>query len=329
MTYGLRPFYRQFDLPWGSDFEQDPKFRKLWQGLLAAVVLAGIIVWLLPRPERNAALETSVPPRLAKVMIEREIPPPPPPPPPPEVKIDTPPPPKEVKPEPRPRDRAPNDDIARTRKAKEQASQAGLVALKDELADIRQQFEFNKDQLKPTANTTGEVDGPSKAERSLITSKIGTASAGISSGGQSRGFGNGAGNLGGHSTTQVIASYGGSGGGSSSVGKPGNDGVRRSGQSGKGSRSREEIETVFDRNKGAIYALYSRALRERPELQGKMVLEFSISPAGDVTMCRVVSSELNDPELEKRIVTKVKSFRFDAKDVEAITTTKPIDFFPA
>jgi periplasmic protein TonB len=103
----------------------------------------------------------------------------------------------------------------------------------------------------------------------------------------------------------------------------------RSGNSGKAARSREEIELIFDRNKGAIYSLYSRALRDQPDLQGKMVLEFTISPTGEVTMCRVVSSELNDPDLEKKIVARVRLFRFEAKDVETITTTKPIDFFPA
>ena len=60
-----------------------------------------------------------------------------------------------------------------------------------------------------------------------------------------------------------------------------------------------------------------------------MVLEFTISPSGEVMMCRVVSSELHDPDLEKKIVARVRLFRFEAKDVETITTTKPIDFFPA
>jgi TonB family protein len=103
----------------------------------------------------------------------------------------------------------------------------------------------------------------------------------------------------------------------------------RTGSSGKAGRSPEEIELVFDRNKGAIYALYSRALRERPELQGKMVLEFTIAPSGEVTACRVVSSELQDAELERKIVARVKQIRFEAKDVETMTTTKPIEFFPA
>jgi hypothetical protein len=46
-------------------------------------------------------------------------------------------------------------------------------------------------------------------------------------------------------------------------------------------------------------------------------------------MCRLVSSDLNDPELENKIVLRVKLFRFEPKDVEPVTTTKPIDFFPA
>ena len=106
-------------------------------------------------------------------------------------------------------------------------------------------------------------------------------------------------------------------------------GARRTGSSGKASRSREEIELVFDKNKGAIFALYNRALRMDPTLEGKLVLRLTISPSGEVTACEVVSSELGDPDLERKLVLRVKQFKFDAKNVESITTTKPIDFFPA
>ena len=94
-------------------------------------------------------------------------------------------------------------------------------------------------------------------------------------------------------------------------------------------RSREEIELVFDRNKSAIHALYSRALRDNPALQGKVVLEVTIAPSGDVTDVRLVSSELGDPDLERKLVARVKMFKFEAKDVVTMTTTKPIEFFPA
>jgi TonB family protein len=103
----------------------------------------------------------------------------------------------------------------------------------------------------------------------------------------------------------------------------------RTGAGSKASRSREEIEIVFDRNKSAIYALYSRALREQPELEGKVVVQLTIAPSGEVTECRIVSTELNDPELERKLVARIRMFRFEDKDVEAMTTTKPIEFFPA
>ena len=86
---------------------------------------------------------------------------------------------------------------------------------------------------------------------------------------------------------------------------------------------------VFTRNKGAIDAMYARALRDNPALQGKVVIEITISPSGDITAARVVSSELNDPAFEDKLLARVRLFKFDAKDVAALTATKPIDFFPA
>ena len=90
-----------------------------------------------------------------------------------------------------------------------------------------------------------------------------------------RGFGGGAGAIGTHTSTQV----------QHGTGLDPNAGgrVQRTGTSGKASRAREEVEIVFDRNKGALYALYGRALREKPELAGKLVLEFTIAPSGEIT----------------------------------------------
>ena len=86
---------------------------------------------------------------------------------------------------------------------------------------------------------------------------------------------------------------------------------------------------MFDRTKSAIFALYTRALRDNPALQGKVVVELTIAPDGEVTACRIVSSELKDEDLERKLVSRIKLFRFEAKDVAPITTTKPIDFYPA
>ena len=312
----LRPYYRTYDLPWSPDLDQEASFRKLWGSLLIACLLLGFLLWLIDLPEPPPNVKPAVPPRLAKIIIERELPPPPPPPP-PELEVR--------EPEVQPRETPWPAESPRPQDARQRAARAGLLAFQDELADLRQQFDFTREQLQQTQTTVaGSAEGPPSSERALITSKVGRSSGGINMAGSSRGFGSGAGSLGSHSTTQLAVPFGGGTGGGSAA-----EGSGRGGSSGKPARSREEIELVFDRNKGAIYALYSRALRERPDLQGKLVLEFTIAPSGEVTMCRVVSSELNDPELERKIVARVRMFRFEPKDVEAVTTTKPIDFFPA
>jgi periplasmic protein TonB len=303
----IAPYYREYELPWEGDPETSSRFRKILRVLLIIFLLFGIIVPFLPNPKPTAA-ETEVPQRIAQVMIEEK---PKPPPPPPVVKPQEKP---KVIPEAKPKIVPPVDQ---KQQAHEKA-QKQLNQFKDELADLRQQMDLTPMQTK---NLSGAVGADSHAERSLITSKVGTGSSGITSANSSRGFGTGAGSLTGHDTTSVSSSIAGSGLNSR--------GATRTGSSGKAARSREEIETIFDRNKGAIYALYNRATRSNPELQGKLVLEFTISPAGDVTMCRVVSTELKDDELERKIVSLVKLFHFEAKDVETITTTKPIDFFPA
>jgi protein TonB len=309
MASVITPFYREYELPWEGDTESSSRFRKILRVLLILFLIFGILFPLLPSPKQTAA-ETEVPQRLARVMIEQK--PKPPPPPPPVVQEK----PKPVEVEKKPIPIPPPVD--RKQLAHEKA-QKSLDRVKDELADLREQMDLTP--LAQTKNLSGAVGADSHAERSMITSKVGAGSGGITSSNSSRGFGTGAGSLTGHDTTSVT----------SSIARSGLDsrGPQRTGSSGKAARSREEIELVFDRNKGAIYGLYNRALRERAELQGKLVLEFTVAPSGEITMCRVVSSELNDPDLESKIVARVRLFHFDAKDVESITTTKPIDFFPS
>jgi protein TonB len=304
----LAPYFRNYELAWEGDPESSERFRKILRIGLILLVLFGLLFPLLPHPKKSAA-EEAIPPRLARVMIESQQKPPPPP-----QAVELPKP--KIEPEKKVAVQPPPVD--REKQARDRA-QKQLNQVKDELADLREQLDLKP--LEQTRNLTGAVGADSHAERSLITSKVGVGSGGITSANSSRGFGMGAGSLTGHDTGAVA----------SSIARSGLDvrGPTRTGSSGKAARSREEIELIFDRNKGAIYSLYSRALREQPELQGKMVLEFTISPSGEVTMCRVVSSELNDPDLEKKIVARVRLFRFEAKDVETITTTKPIDFFPA
>jgi periplasmic protein TonB len=300
----LAPYYREYELPWEGDPESSERFRKILRVLLVILVVLGILFPLLPTPKRETAQD--IPTRLAKVMLEQKPKPPPPPPKPVEqpkiepkvAMVKQPPPPVDLK------------ELAH-RKAERQLNQ-----VRDELADLREQMDLTPLQTK---NLSGTVGADSHAERSLITSKVGAGSGGITSANASRGFGTGAGSLTGHTATAVTSSV--------ALASAANRNVH-SGGGGKPARSPEEIALVFDRNKGRIYSLYARALRENAELQGKLVLEFTIAPNGTVTDCRVVSSELKDPELEKKIIALVRLFQFQPEDVDSVTATKPIDFFP-
>jgi protein TonB len=158
----------------------------------------------------------------------------------------------------------------------------------------------------------------SEVTRSLITAKAGGTSGGISAP-TSSGLASGGGSLNGIRTAQIKGP----------TLATGNQGTTRAGGSGKASRSADEIALVFTRNKGAIDAMYARALRDNPALQGKVVIELTITPAGDITAARIVSSDLNDPEFESKLLARIRLFKFEAKDVATLTATKPIDFFPA
>jgi hypothetical protein len=95
-------------------------------------------------------------------------------------------------------------------------------------------------------------------------------------------------------------------------------------------RTDEEIQIVFDRYKATLYRIYNKKLREDPTLRGKLLLELSIEPGGEVSMCRSVSTDLASAELVAQIVDRVRKFNFGPKEGVPKTTIRyPIDFLPA
>jgi periplasmic protein TonB len=296
----LAPYYRRFELPWDEDQDANRRFQRMvWIGVALFLVFA-VVMRFIPPPEQQVA-EPQVPERLARLMLQERPKPPPPPPKPVEV--------EKPKEEPKPVPREQRVEQARRNVEKQ------LSSVRDELADLRREFAT---ALPDTRNLTTGASAETRSDRSLIASKAGKGSAGVSSAASSAGFGGGAGALGDHTAGAVSSNVASIGGGDKSGPSAG----------GKQRRSQESFEEEFDRNKGALYALYTRALRARPELQGKLVLEVTVAPDGEVTACRVVSSELDDADLERRIVTRVKIIRFAAGDFLPTTFTKPIEFFP-
>jgi TonB family protein len=299
----LAPFFRRYELPWSPAQDMERRFRLILWSLSIAAILIGLAIYWLPRQEHAVNLE-SPPERVVQLVLEPPPPPPPPPPPKPEKPLEKAP----VSAKPTPAVPAPVDPRIK-------ASKSGLLANLDDLAALRDQVDVDKfAKNQPKTLDPGDV---STVQRSLITSKVGGTSGGISAP-TSSGLAAGGGSLNGIRTAQVADPTLAAGG----------HGATRAGGSGKASRGAEEIALVFTKNKGAIDAMYARALRDNPALQGKVVLEITIAPSGEITAARVVSSDLNDPEFEAKLLARVRLFRFDAKDVATLTATKPIDFFP-
>ena len=345
-------------LAWSPSAEDEARFRRILQWVLIAAALLCLLVIFVPPPTVDRSKPAELPPRLAKLLLERE----PTPPPPPVAKVerpkDTQPEPSLNKPEPakpeppkaatvpearQPQPNKPGEKLADN--ARRKAAGVGLLAMADQLAELRGApvaVQLNQDikQGPGVGTTTGVGVGAGKdaglPDRAMITSNATGGSGGINTAAYSRNTGGGG--LAGRATTLVEGVAGGGGGGGAGgggvrggkgdgTGTGAGGSLQREG-SGKASRSIEEIKLVFERNKGAIYAIYNRALREEPALQGKVVLELKIAPSGEAE-CRIVSSELRSPELESKLLARIRQFNFGAKDVAQMVVNWPVDFLPS
>jgi TonB family protein len=200
-------------------------------------------------------------------------------------------------------------------KAKKKARQSGLMASLTDIQDMKNMFDTSSlNSNKPLKNNHSKTTVTERS--SVISTRAKRNSGGIDTSKLSRTTGSTA--LTGRRSSNISSNIG--------------DGVAnipRRTRSGQNARGLEELTIVFDKYKGALEAIYVRALRNDPTLQGKVVFELTISPSGKVTKCRIISSELGAKKLERRLVSRVKSFLFSKKDVATVTVTYPIHFLPS
>jgi len=244
---GLPPYFRRYELPWSPAEEMERRFRVILRNLVIALAIIAVIIWFLPH--RTVVQNTeSLPERVVQLVMEPPPPPPPPPPPKPEKPLEKAP----VTPKPQ----VPVDP--RVKASKSAAVFDALAQLRDMDVD-----KFAKNQPKTT--DPGDV---SIVQRSLIQSKAGGTSGGISAP-TSSGLASGSGSLNGIRTADIK---------DPTLARGGQAGTRAGG-SGKASRGSEEIALVFTKNKGAIDAMYARALRDNPALTGRE----KVSVKGELT----------------------------------------------
>jgi TonB family protein len=356
-----RVSFRAHVLPWAVALDDELRFRHISRRILITCVLICLALFWLPvtKPDRTQVQQVALP--MAKLLLDNVVKLPPPAPKPaavaaPERKTAGVEPKaarnKEV-PVPEARVPLPNKPPGELEAARRKVAGVGLLAMKDSLAELHgapvaEQLKAVKPGLG-VGSGVGVGVGAGTAQglpsRAMITSNATGGSGGINTASYSRDTGGGG--LAGRSTTLVEGVVGGGGGGGaggggargradgkgSGVGTAGAGGkaggtLARDG-SGKASRSLEDIRLVFERNKGAIYAIYNRALRADPGLQGKVVLKLTIAPSGTVVDCSIVSSELHQPELEGKLLARIRQFDFGAKDVNQFIVTWPIDLLPS
>ena len=305
----MMAFRHDFALPWDRDRQDNKRFRQWLAACVATIVVCGLVIPFLPRPEVEREELEELPPQLARIVLDKPEPAPPPPPPQPEPE-------PEQKPKPEPEkvvepDSKPQPTVA---DAQEKAAVSGLLQFADAFADMRDAVDVSK--LQDTGAIQQGAGDAATIDRSLLTSKYGTRSAGVNVTALSRDTGGVA--LSGRETTKVEVREQRSGAGNARDRRAADDRAR----------SIEDIRRVFDRNKGAIFAIYNRALRQDPTLQGKVVLELVIDPAGAVQDVKVVASELADDALVAKILKRIRLFNFGAQEVGTTTISYPVHFLP-
>ena len=298
-------------LPW-VESENDRRFKKILLICVVAFSIVAVIVSFLPKPVPEKKDLKTVSPRLAQLIMEKRKRPPPPPPKP--AKAKQPPKPKAEKK--RLKKPVKKKLTPKQKTAQKVAATSGLVAMADDLNELRDSFDLAEFDDQPLSKS-GKTQTTDFSKQSVISSKALSSSGGIKTSKLSKSTGGGS--LAGRKTTKV----------SSNIATGPSKATTKRNKSGQVIRPEYEIEQVFQKNKGAIYSIYNRALRKDPTLQGKVVIELTIASSGKVVKARIISSELNNPKLERKLIARVKLFRFKPSKAAKVTVKYPIDFLPS
>lgn len=313
---------------WLTDQQDSRYFWLQAAGLLVFCCLVILVPQVtVPKP---AALPPPAPPPLTQLQLPpREIPPPP------EVKTELPKPEPipEQKPKIEPKEKAvvaskePEVAPPTVDDARELAEKSGLLALKDDLADLRQAFDVADTQV--SVSNEAQPEAAANVDRQII-----------SQAGQQQFAAKDAAAL-----SNTVARVALSEQGAAQVkatqlkGLADKNTVERNRQAesgknankaGKGTsgRSEAQIRQILEANKSSLYTLYNRALRQEPLLRGKVVFELLISPQGAVSAVKIVQSELGNAKLERQLQLRLQAVDFGPANVSLTRSQWTIEFLP-
>lgn len=290
----------------------DRRFWRITKKVFITLLVVSLIVPVLPVFEISREKKMEVPERVAKVLIEKrqqqQLPKPPAPLPQIEKK-------KEI---PTKKD-SPKKQVTKPKPVKrpsvqERVSKVGLLAMRNELAALRETPELSR-ITNPNRKLNNAGSERAIHDTKPVTRKVSKGSGGVSTKNLSR------------ETTQAQLSERKLTKVDSRLANLGEK--NQKGDARIAVRSIEEIQLVLERHKGSFNILYTKQLRKKPGLRGKVLFEIVIAPSGQVISCKVIESELHDPALERKFVLKFKSIDFGEADVDNTIINYPLDFFPS
>lgn len=319
------------ELPWSVAENDDKGFKKTFLYFVAVFAFSAIVVPLLPVPDLAREEQEKIPDNLARLLLEQQQIPEPvvekiePP----KVIEEIPPeiiekapekPPEPIEPEVIKTEPKPIAPAQLAEQARKRAAVSGLLQFKDDLQEMRDMIDVKAVSSADLRRTDATE---TKVKRDLLATNIAAKSGGITVDNISVDAGGVA--LSGKANTQVDSSLSLPGGlGSETLYQE--ETVDESGR--LPSRSEEEMRRVMDANKSAIFAIYNRALRSDPTLEGKLMVKMTIDTAGFVTLTELVSSQLDNLELEKKLLTRIKLIQFPAGEYAMTTLNQTFDFLP-
>ena len=325
--------YFNSQLPWTSGKAENATFLKITIGALILTLLFAAYVIITELPEVPRAEREKVPPQLAQIIQAQKKPPPPPPQiepepePEPEVLEEVPEPeavPKELPPEQvlekEPVKQKPEvvelSEQEKVVKARETVKSKGVLQFADQLASMRQQA--NLANLADTNMTEGGGQAEQTARNVIAAPSVNT-SGGIQTGNLTTNVG-AAGQLEGRRNTEFVAS---------SQGEAALATKRiEQQQQVIGSRNLDQIRQALDANKGAVYSLYRRALREDPSIEGKLTVRLVIEADGSLSSVELIDSELEAPELVAKLMNRIRLINFGAAKVTRTELEYAYNFLP-
>lgn len=327
-------------LPWSSSELENKRFKTITAVVLCITLAFAAMVKWQELPERPRAEREKVPAQLTRLMQPKKIELPKPvipkppahkplPPEPVAPKIEKP---KPVVPKPVEPKKVPPKDIKKvapklvkvkvptqaeiTEQAKTKAKQSGLLAFQDDLASMRENANLNN--LADT-NTIKGAGANNQTQRKFIGKKVAANSGGVNTSNLTTNIGS-RGELAERKNTEYVAP---------------NEGLASlaakqvlTEDSVVGSRETESIRKVLDANKGAIYAIYRKALRADPSLQGKVTVKLSIEPNGAVSKVELVFSELDSEDVENKLLSRIRLISFGEQNVTTTLLDYSFNFLP-